>query len=39
MGSMGVGVYVGVRGGGLEGDVSCCDNLYYVVVVFVFVFL
>ena len=22
-------VWVGVRGGGLEGYVSCCDNLYY----------
>lgn len=22
-------VYMGVRGGGLEGDVSCCDSLYY----------
>ena len=37
MGSMGVRVYVGVRGGGLEGDVSCCDNLYYVFVVVVFI--
>ena len=26
---MGMGMCVGVRGGGLEGYVFCCDHLYY----------